>query len=121
MISNKFLVLIVSLLVLRASSQALVDQLLVKPDLLKNKDFLNNEAISAFLAEKSQVASQYIPGYVAASNILGNWNIININGKTVNVSAVINHNSIQFDYCDSMNYLYKKSGNNLSIISNWTR
>ena len=100
MISNNFLVLVLSIFILEVSSQALVDQLLVQPELFNKKDFVNDQSLSAFLAEKSQAASQYIPGYVPNTNILGNWNIININGKTVNVSAQINLNSIQFSYCD---------------------
>lgn len=47
---------------------------------------------------------------------------MNINGKKVNVDAVIDKNSIRFSYCDEMNYPYKILGkDSIKIISDWTR
>ena len=45
---------------------------------------------------------------------------MDINGKTVNVSATIDKNAISFSYCDEMRYPYTISGKYIRITSDWT-
>lgn len=117
MTSNKLLALLLSLLILRVSSQSLIDQLLANPALANNPNFFNNEATMAYLAKKAKEESALPP----VITVFGEWTMYLINGKGVNVSVSFGADVIKFTYCDEMKYKYTINGSTIKITADYER